>query len=231
MRRASAIAALWLVPALASAGCREEGGGPATLATRPLATIVFEAPTDAWVGTGGTVALWREGDDYVLGEFDTAGEVAVHPVAAGTLVGDDHRVYQLAGPPPALVVDSVTLVLAGTEYRDDGCYWCTVPFPTRPVVADAHDGTWSVTVGAGRSTVAQPAGWDGRPPEGERAPDGAAVLAARTTGSNTVVIDGGRVCRVAGTWRLLAVTADGYVLGRVDPARLDASTVTATRCA
>ena len=66
-------------------------------------------------------------------------------------------------------------------------------------------------------------------PTGPKA--GAAVLAARTTGSDTVVIDGGRICRVAGTWRLLAVTADGYVLGRVDPGRLDVSTATATRCA
>jgi hypothetical protein len=138
-------------------------------------------------------------------------------------------VHELAGPPPVLVIDELVYDRKGDGLVAGDCYWCSHPFPAQPVLADRHDGTWKVTVGTKVSSLRQPSGWDGRPPDAGLTPVGGVVVVARRTMGDTVVIESAS-CRVGGVWALVAADATGVLLHRVDPARLDYSVQHVTAC-
>jgi DNA-binding beta-propeller fold protein YncE len=205
-----------------------EDSSPRVLVGSPVATIVFPAPTDAWVSTSGTKALSRVDGGWVLATYGLDGVVDTHPLDEVSVL-DDHRVWELAGPPPALVIDQTEYALVDGRFVSGACYWCEVPFPNQPVVTDRHDGRWKVTVGEQVATVRQPAGWDGRPPDSGLDPSGAVVIVARLDGGSTAVVDGS-TCTVKGSWAMVSAAAAGVLLHRVDPARLDYSVQRFPRC-
>ncbi len=199
-----------------------------TLEGEPVAAVTFDEPTDAWVSTTGTKVLHHTGGQWVLGTYGLdglEGEVPVDEVS----VLDDHRVYEL-GTPPVLVIDSTQYDLADGVLLGGDCYWCTVPFPAQPVLADRHDGTWTVTINERVLRVRQPDGWDGRPADSGLADGGDVVIVARLTDGDTAVVDVGGTCRVEGSWAWVSADAGGVLLHRVDDARRDYSVTRVPRC-
>ena len=219
----------WAVLAAALGGCalsREDSSR--VLVGSPVASIVFPEATDAWVSTSGTKALSQVDGGWVLATFGVGGMVDSHPLDEVSVL-DDHRVWELPGPPSALVIDQTEYTLVDDGYVSGACYWCEVPFPNQPVVADLHDGRWKITVGEQVSMVRQPPGWDGRHPDSGLDPSGAVVIVARLDGGSTAMVDGS-TCTMKGSWALVSAGADGVLLHRVDPSRLDYSVQRFPRC-
>lgn len=218
------------VVGLAAGGCAlsRDDSSPRVLVGSPVATIVFPAPTDAWVSTSGTKALSQVDGSWVLATYGVGGVVDSYPLDEVSVL-DDHRVWELPGPPPALVIDQTEYTLVDSRFVSGACYWCEVPFPNQPVVADLHDGRWKITVGEQVSMAQQPSGWDGRPPDSGLDPSGAVVIVARLDGGSTAVVEGS-TCTVNGSWALVSADADGVLLHRVDPSRLDYSVQRFPRC-
>ncbi len=191
-----------------------------------LASIMFDSPTDAWVSTTGRKALVADGDSYRLAAYGPGGETGSAAVDEVSVL-DDHRVYELEGG--VLVIDQTEYSLVEGAYVSGDCYWCSHPFPDQPVVADLHEGHWEVTVGATVTTVAQPDGWDGRPPVAGLDPAGKVVIVGGLKNGDTVIVDG-LVCSVKGAWTLVAAHADEMLLHRADADRLDYSVSKFERC-
>ena len=193
-----------------------------------IAAVPFGAPTDAWVSTSGTKALYETDGAWVVGTYGVDGAVSSSPVDAVSVL-DDHRVYEI-GSPPVLVIDSLQYDLVDGTLVGGDCYWCSHPFPDQPVVADAHDGTWKVMVGTVVSHVDQPSGWDGRPPDAALDADGKVVIVAHARAGSTLLVDGA-VCSVDGLWGMVSVPSDGVLLHRAETARVDYSVELFPRCA
>ena len=192
-----------------------------------VAAVPFAAPTDAWVSTTGTKVLYQADGTWTLGTYGVDGVVSSNPVDAVSVL-DDHRVYEV-GSPSVLVIDSLQYDLVDGTLVGGDCYWCSHPFPDQPVVTDAHDGTWKVTVGTTVSHVDQPSGWDGRPPGSAADADGKVVIVAHTRAGATLVVDGD-VCSVTGLWGIVSVPSDGVLLHRAETARVDYSVELFPRC-
>lgn len=194
-----------------------------------VAAVPFGGPTDAWVSTSGTRVLYEVDGQWTLGTYGVDGVVSALTVDEVSVL-DEHRIYEI-GSPPVLVIDS-------TEYSEvDGtlvggdCYWCKVPFPAQPVLADMKDGTWKLTVGENVLFVRQPSGWDGRPADAGLADDGGGVvIVARLDDGNTAVVDVGGTCLVDGAWGWVSANEDGILLHRVDSARLTYDVERFPRC-
>ncbi|MGB8859045.1 MAG: hypothetical protein WCC60_07315 [Ilumatobacteraceae bacterium] len=227
-------AAAWAVLAVAVAATSiagwvllRGGDGPRTLRGSVVASIVFGSPTDAWVSTTGTKVLFDDGQ-LQLADFDAGGRLGSYPVDEVSVL-DDHRLYELSDPTPVLVIDQTEYSLVDGVYVSGECHWCKVPYPDQPVLADLHDGTWKVTVGRATSIVRQPQRWDQRPADSRLDPDGRVVVLARRDDGRTAIVDS-TTCIVDGTWALVAAEADGVLLHRVDPNRLDYTVARFPRC-
>lgn len=194
----------------------------------PVAAVSFSEPTDAWVSTSGTRVLHEVDGQWKLGTYGVDGLIAALPVDEVSVL-DEHRVYEV-GTPPALVIDSTEYTEVEGALVGGECYWCTVPFPAQPVLADMKDGTWKLTIGEKVVFVRQPAGWDGRPADAGLVGSGGVVIVARLDGGDTAVVDVGGTCLVDGSWAWVAADADGVLLHRVDPARLTYNVERFPRC-
>jgi len=211
---------------------RGDSPPPRELSGVTVAAIVFDAPTDAWVSTSGTMALVADGEGYRLAQYGPGGETgsaAVDdvPVLDTGAVGG-HVVYDDLAE-GVLVIDQIEYSLGADGYVAGDCYWCTHELREPAVVADAQDGTWMVTTGAVISSVDQPRGWDGRPPALGFDPAGKVVIVAGLETGDTAVIDG-KVCTVKGAWTLVAVADSTMLLHRVDADRRDYSVSNFQRC-
>jgi hypothetical protein len=193
-----------------------------------VAAVSFPAPTEAWVSTSGTKVLHEADGAWVLGTYGVDGLQGELPVDEVSVL-DDHRLYEV-GSPTVLVIDSTQYDLVDGGLVGGDCYWCTVPFPAQPVLADRHDGTWTVTINERVLHVRQPEGWDGRPADAGLTDGGDVVIVARLTNGDTAVVDVGGTCVVDGSWAWVAASADGVLLHRVDPARQDYGVDRFPRC-
>jgi hypothetical protein len=203
---------------------------PRRLQGSVVAAVSFDEPTDAWVSTSGTKVLHQSaGGEWVVGTYGVTGLEGELPVDEVSVL-DDHRLYEV-GSPTVLVIDSTQYELVDGVLVGGDCYWCTVPFPAQPVLADRHDGTWTVTINEKVLHVRQPKGWDGRPADAGLADDGGVVIVARLVDGETAVVDVGGTCVVEGSWAWVSAAADGVLLHRVDPARLDYTVDRVPRCA
>lgn len=193
-----------------------------------VAAVPFGSPTDAWISTSGTKALYQADGQWTLGTYGVDGVVSALPVDEVSVL-DDHRIYEI-GSPAVLVIDSTEYTEVDGTLVGGDCYWCKVPFPSQPVLADMKDGTWKLTVGEKVVFVRQPSGWDSRPATAGLADDGGVVIVARLEDGNTAVVDVGGTCVVEGAWGWVAADADGVLLHRVDPARLTYDVERFPRC-
>ena len=110
-----------------------------------VAAVPFGEPTDAWVSTSGTKVLSEADGQWTLGTYGVDGVLSALPVDEVSVL-DDHRVYELREP-AVLVIDSTEYTEVDGTLVSGECYWCKVPFPAQPVLADMNDGTWKLTVG------------------------------------------------------------------------------------
>ncbi len=206
---------------------RGDSPPPRELSGVTVASIVFDAPTDAWVSTTGIMALVADGDGYRLAEYGPGGETGSEAVDEVAVL-DEHVVYDNLGD-GVLVIDETEYTLGTDGYVGGECYWCSHELPDAPVVADLGDGTWKVTTGAVISSVDQPRGWDGLPPAAGFAPGGRVVIVAGLESGDTAVVDGA-TCTIKGAWTLVAVSDATMLLHRVDADRRDYSVSNFQRC-
>jgi hypothetical protein len=202
---------------------------PRTLQGTLVAKVVFDTPTEAWVSTSGMRVLFADGASYRLADYGVDGGQSSLPVDAVSVL-DDHLVYELPGPPPALVIDQLEYTVVDGTYVGGDCYWCKVPYPLQPVVANKKNGTWKLTLGDTVVAVNQPDGWDGRPPDSGRADEGGVVIVARLDDERTAVVDVGGTCVIEGSWAWVSADVDGLLLHRVDPGQLDYTVERFPRC-
>lgn len=194
-----------------------------------VAAVGFSSPTDAWVSTSGTKALYEVDGRWTLGTYGVDGVVSTMSVDEVSVL-DDHRIYELRDP-DVLVIDSTEYLEADGVLVGGDCYWCKVPFPAQPVLADMKDGRWKLTVGEKVVFVRQPDGWDGRPADAGLADEGGGVvIVARLDDGDTAIVDVGGTCTVEGTWGWVAAGPHGILLHRVDSARLTYDVERFPRC-
>lgn len=124
--------------------------------------MTFDEPTDTWVSTTGTKVLHQSGGQWLLGAYGLGGLEAEVPVEKVSVL-DNHRVYEL-GTTPTLVIDSTKYDLVDGVLVGGDCYWCNVPFPAQPVLADKKDGTWTVTINERVLASVSPKGGTGARP-------------------------------------------------------------------
>ena len=188
----------------------------------------FGEPTEAWVSTSGTKVLYEADGQWTLGTYGVDGVPSALPVDEVSVL-DDHRIYELREP-EVLVIDSIEYTEVDGTLVSGEWYWCKVPFPAQPVLADMRDGTWKLTVGEKVVFVRQPAGWDGRLADAGLADGGGVVIVARTDAGNTAMVDVEGTCTVEGSWGWVSAGPEGILLHRVDSARLTYDVERFPRC-
>jgi hypothetical protein len=204
-----------------------------------VATIVFDEPTDAWVSSGGTSALYQRDGQWFVGEYDAVGRISETPVDN---VDDtkDHVVDELRVRRDGSWIRE-GLVIDGDEYRLEdggwkrwGCYWCRVDMPPPPsAVVDPELMVWTVEYNGDSWTVPVPVGWDGLDPvlsavSIEDHTSYAVSVVVGTRAGSTLVARAQRDGSVAthlinGTWTSVGSREDGLLARRADPRRLDYS--------